>query len=202
MNMKKLNLVCIFTAVLALLTITFNQAAFAQKAGKKRNDLTGTWLLNLQFDEPANLKAEDAAKAQRLTKSFSHATTRAAELELVPQVNTLAPFTTIETFHSDGTFAENSLVDYFPPSTTPGRGAWERIGDGEFSLTLYGVLIGSTVDAEFQGMYRERVRIKTDATGDLFSGNATVEIYDPVGNFVFSFDGTFQGRRASLAPAP
>jgi hypothetical protein len=114
--------------------------------------------------------------------------------------NTQAPFTGVETFHSDGTVAEVSITDYIPPQATPGLGLWERTGEGEFALNFYGVVIGSTINPEFQGTYKVLSKLTTNNKGDEFNGPAKIEIFDPAGNLVVTLDATAQGRRAVLEP--
>jgi hypothetical protein len=186
--------------ILAVLTAVLSSVAFAQERAsnkvnvKKRDDLTGVWLVNLDCGCGSPSSNGNAATLERLSQMQ-----KANPVESARPV-TLAPFNTVETFHADGTFAENSLIDYIQPQGTPGRGLWERNGNGEFNLTLYAVLIGSAANPEFQGTYRVRSRITTNELGDQFSGTGRVEIFDPSGNLVFSFDTPVQGRRAPLDP--
>jgi hypothetical protein len=57
--------------------------------------------------------------------------------------------------------------------------------------------------AEARGGFASKRRAeRTDDWGDQFNGTALVEVYDTAGNFVFAFDGTYQGRRATIALAP
>jgi len=172
------------------------------KGAKKQIDLTGTWLVNINFnlgDAAANPAASKFLRMARTHTPASQAEDVAVPLDAAP---TQAPFNTLFTFHSEGTFAENSQIDFVAPPGTPGRGLWEKLGDGEFSVTGYGVLIDGFDTAGFAGTYRERARLKVNSSANQFTGTAFVEIFDTAGNFVFSFDGTYEGRRATLLPAP
>jgi hypothetical protein len=158
----------------------------AQPPVKKRNDLTGVWLVNVQINEPpANIKAQLSGKTFQLPQTLSSA-------------NSLAPFTAVETFHSDGTFIENSLADYLTPQTTPGHGLWLLTGNGEFTLTFYGVTIVSVTNPDFQGNFKLRSKLTTNEAGDQFTGPLKIDIFDVNGTLLFSLDGTVQGRRAVL----
>jgi hypothetical protein len=199
--MKKLFLAFILTIVSALLTtnaqaqtsemqrgenLQVENNAVAQAPVKKRNDLTGMWLVNVQVIEPGGrVKGELFSKAFQLPQASAG-------------TNSLAPFVATETFHSDGTFIENSLADYIAPQATPGQGLWALTGNGEFTLTFYGVLIGSVSDPQFQGTYKVRSKLTTNEVGDQFSGPFKIDIFDANGNLLFSLDGNAQGRRAAL----
>ena len=186
--------------VMAMAISSPAQTAFGKS--KKQTDLTGTWLVNIHFnlgDAAANPAAGKFLRMARTHTPASPAETTAVPLDTAP---TQAPFNTLFTFHSEGTFAENSQIDFLPPPGTPGRGLWEKISNSEFSVTGYGVLIDGFDTAGFAGTYRERARLLVNGSADQFTGTALVEIFDAAGNFVFSFDGTYEGRRATLLPAP
>src|SRR5205085_11577328 len=100
------------------------------------------------------------------------------------------------------TFIATPFEDYIAPQATPGQGLWALTGNGEFALTFYGVLIGSVTDPQFQGTYKVRSKLTTNEAGDQFSGPFKIDVFDPSGNFLFSLDGTVQGRRAALEPLP
>lgn len=171
------------------------------KGAKKQAELTGTWLVNIHFN--FGDAAANPAASKFLRVAGAH--TPASQPQAVAPVDTAptqAPFNTLFTFHSEGTFAENSQIDFAAPPGTPGRGLWEKLGDGEFSVTGYGVLIDGFDTAGFAGTYRERARLKLNGSADQFTGTAFVEIFDATGNFAFSFDGTYEGRRATLLPVP
>ena len=195
MKTKKIYFAAALTLITALLTMTAIAQTIASRRkekdsvsimAKKRNDLTGTWLVNVQVDEgAANIKPEIASKFSQMIQGQAGAITQ-------------APFTGVEAFHSDGTFLELSLTDYIPPQATPGLGLWERTGEGEFAVNFYSVFIGSTVNPEFQGTYKVISKLTTNNKGDEFSGPAKIEIFDPAGNLVFTLDATAQGRRAVI----
>jgi hypothetical protein len=160
----------------------------AVQVPKKRNDLTGVWLVNVQENaSTANLKSESFSQAFQIPQAASGA-------------GALAPFTSLNTFHTDGTFIEGSLADYFPPQGTPGQGLWARTGEGEFNLTFYGVLYGSSNNPQFQGTYRVRSRIITNEAGDQFSAPGKIDIFGPNGNLLFTFDSFASGKRADIVP--
>src|SRR5689334_12444977 len=95
----------------------------AQAPIKKRNDLTGVWLVNVQETGPtAEGKPEIFAERMQMP-------------QMPANLSALTPFTSLNTFHADGIFIENSLADYLPPQGTPGQGLWARIVEGEFNLT-------------------------------------------------------------------
>lgn len=202
--MKRYGLALLITGVAVLMTTISNtNNAFAGKATKLRNDLTGAWLVGVHFDVDANnVNSEVAGRFARMAQALAHTSPQAPTTTAEQTPATLPPFDAVETFNADGCFAENSLADYFAPPTTPGRGLWARTGEGQFLLTIYGVLTGGFDNPEFQGTYRETSMITTNGSGDQFTATAHVEIYDPSGNFVFAFDGTVQARRAILVPTP
>ncbi len=197
MHRKSLYFALLLALSAALLTTTSlaqEKLGITKAAAKKRNDLTGTWLVNLDCGCGSASPNANSAMIEKFSQLQKANTLERSE------VATLAPFNTVETFHADGTFAENSLVDYIAPQGTPGRGLWERTGNGEFALTFYAVLIGSSTNPQFQGTYRVRSKLFTNEAGDQFSGTGRVEIFDPEGNLIFSFDAPVQGRRAPLEP--
>ena len=187
MNIKRFSFSLIAAVFVAMLSTT----TFAQDQKiSSRNDITGTWLVNVQLDAAtANINVDVIKKFPKPAQMLSGESTQ-------------APFTIVETFHSDGTFSENSLLDYLPPQSTPGLGVWERTGMREFASTLYAVIIGSSSNPEFQGTLRVRSKLTLNQRGDQFSGTGRAEIFDPDGNLVFSFDGPVEGRRAAVIPLP
>lgn len=195
MKTKKIYFAAALTLVTALLTMTAiaqNMASRREEKdsisimAKKRNDLTGAWLVDVQVnEEAAGIRPELAGKISQMIR---------AQADSAAQ----APFTGVEAFHSDGTVLELSLTDYIPPQATPGLGLWERTGEGEFAVNFYAVLIGSTVNPEFQGTYKVISKLTTNNKGDEFSGPAKIEIFDPAGNLAFTLDATAQGRRAVI----
>jgi hypothetical protein len=197
MKTQKIYFAAALTLVVALLTMTaIAQSIESHRNGKdsvsimakKRNDLTGTWLVDVQITgEAANAAPEMSGKFSRMIRGLA-------------DTGTQAPFTGVETYHSDGTVAELTLADYLPPQATPGLGLWERTGEGEFAVNFYGVVIGSTVNPEFQGTYKVVSKLTTNNKGDEFSGPAKVEIFDPSGNLALTLDAIAQGRRAVLEP--
>jgi hypothetical protein len=204
MNLKK-QIIALFTVVIiAGLTVGSPAQNLSGKAAKKRNDLTGTWLVNIEFNFGDT--AADSAAASKFGSKFlrmARTVPPTAQAQSPADTPTQAPFNTLITFHTDGTFTENSQLDYAPPPpTTPGHGVWEKSGDGEFAATLYGVAIDGFDTANLAGTYRERIRLNTNSAGDQFTGTAAVEIFDTTGALVFSFTGTFEGRRAEIVPAP
>jgi hypothetical protein len=115
---------------------------------------------------------------------------------------TLAPFDGTETFHDDGTFAENSITDYLAPVGTPGRGEWTKTADREFALTFYGVLFVSFDNPTVIGTYKLRSKITLDQSGMTFNAPALIDIFDPAGNLTVSIPAAAQGRRAAVELLP
>ncbi len=111
-------------------------------------------------------------------------------------------FMAVHSFHADGTFAENSLLDFIPPLSTPGRGAWVRTGDREFAVTFFGVIVGTIDKPEFQGTFKARWRVRLNETGEEISGPAKTEIFDAKGKLVAAFDLVGQGKRVHVEPLP
>jgi hypothetical protein len=170
---------------LSSLAQTRAESATVKPAKRKLNDITGTWLVTVAVDEAS--AANLPAAARRFVRESA---------------TTLAPFNGTETFHDDGTFAENSLADYLPPVGTPGRGEWTKTADHEFALTFYGVTFVSFSDPTVIGTYRVRSKIILDQSGLTFNAPALIDIFDPAGNPVVSIPATAQGRRATLEPLP
>src|SRR2546423_12798509 len=174
MILKRTCIVTILAALLAALPMSsFAQerepreqsAAAVKPAKRKLNDITGTWLFTLAISDAA--AAADCPRAAR---------------RFVRAAATQPSFDGMETFHEDGTFAENSLTDYLPPVGTPGRGEWVRTGDREFALTFYGVLFVSFDNPTVIGTYKVRSKFTLGASGTTFTAPAVIDIFDPAGN--------------------
>lgn len=190
MNIVKLfRALCAASIFLLLLSLTAAAQTPADDARTKNSDkatdITGTWLVNLNINGPAN----DSAASQRQTQQSSGARTQ-------------APFIAVETFHSDGTFTETSLTDFLPPAGPPGQGVWAKSGAREFALTIYGVTVGDVTNPQFQGTYKVRSKLTLNRAGEEFSGPFVIEIYDTTGALIFTLEGTAQGRRARVEPLP
>lgn len=170
---------------LASLAQTRPESAAAKPAKRKLNDITGTWLFTITVDDAA---------AANLPAAARHFVRESA--------TTLAPFDGTETFHDDGTFAENSITDYLAPVGTPGRGEWTKTADHEFALTFYGVIFVSFSDPTVLGTYKVRSKITLDQSGMTFNAPALIDIFDPAGNLSVSIPATAQGRRAVLETLP
>ena len=112
------------------------------------------------------------------------------------------PYVAVETFHSDGSFTENSLTDFIPPQATPGHGMWEKTGDREFALTIYGVLVGNVSNPDFGGTYKVRSKLTLNRAGGEFSGPFILDIFDPAGTLVVTLDGTARRPCAVSEPLP
>ena len=175
-------------AALVLVALTM-LAGTALGQNTKTDDLTGTWLATIEF--PGGATTDNAKLAAEFPQMFRLPTTQ-------------APFTLVEAFHSDGTYAEHSLFDFIPPpQSTPGLGVWERTKGRVFAATHYGVIIGSSNNADFEGTYRTRQKLTLSRDGERFTGTGRIEVFDPSGNLIFALDGiTVEGRRAKVAPLP
>jgi hypothetical protein len=188
MNVKRFKLglmsgAMIIALAAAIMAQTTTESKSQLKTSGKKGDITGTWLVNL------NVNGGAAAAFSQTTESLSSAAVQ-------------APFIALETFHSDGTFIETSLIDYIAPQGPPGQGVWEKTGSREFALTIYGVIIGTVTNPQFEGTYKVRSRLTLNNTGEEFSGPFKIEIFDPAGNSITTLDGTAQGRRAKLETLP
>jgi hypothetical protein len=185
----------IYSILIATLFLTvFSIGAEAQSkdfTSLQSADITGTWLLDIECD------CGSAAKANLpLLSKF------AAMQKALTEPDSLEPFNAVSTFNSDGTFSENTFVDYVPPQATPARGVWERTGARQFAITFYGVIYGSSAEPEFQGTYKVRWKVSINQRGDRLSGPYLADIYAPDGSAVFSFGGTAEGRRAKVERLP
>ena len=179
-------LIAVMLVALPLSSFAQTRAESAVKPAKRKlNDITGTWLFTITVDDAtaANLPAV----ARRFVRESA---------------TTLTPFDGVETFHDDGTFAENSITDYLAPVGTPGRGEWTKTADREFALTFYGVTFVSFSDPTVIGTYRVRSKITLDQSGLTFNAPALIDIFDPAGNPVVSIPATAQGRRATIETLP
>jgi hypothetical protein len=170
---------------LASLAQTRAESATVKPAKRKLNDIAGTWLFTISVDEAA--AASLPASARRFVRESA---------------TTLTLFDGVETYHDDGTFAENSITDYLAPVGTPGRGEWTKTADHEFALTFYGVTFVSFSDPTVIGTYRVRSKITLDQSGMTFNAPALIDIFDPAGNLSISIPATAQGRRATLELLP
>lgn len=187
MNIRKLFCALCAVALAAVLALAAAAQTTSDDAKSKNSDksadIAGTWLVNL------SLNSDAANASQRQPINFFGARSQ-------------APFTAVETFHTDGSFIETSLTDYQPPAGPPGQGLWAKTGAREFALTIYGVTVGDVTNPQLQGTYKVRSKLTLNRGGDEFGGPFVIEIYDPSGALAFTLEGTAQGRRARLDPLP
>jgi hypothetical protein len=185
----------ILIAALFLTVLNFAAAAQAKELVPPQGagtDVTGTWLFDLECS------CEGLAARGSLPMAVN-----------LPQIarsltdpDNQAPFNAVGTFNSDGTFAENTFVEYLAPQTTAARGVWEKVSSRQVAVTLYGIIIGSSAQPEFQGTYRVRWNLFVNQRADRLSGPYTVDIFAPDGSLLFSFNGTSEGRRARSERLP
>ena len=82
-------------------------------------------------------------------------------------------------------------------STT--HGAWNRISDTEFGLTLIGFAFDEA--GKFLATQRIRAVLEVNETGETFTGSATTEFVGADGNLVASVSNTVQGSRILVEAA-
>ncbi len=185
--MRKIYSLLIAALFLTVLNIAAPAQAKELAAPQTPAEVTGTWLFDLEC-------ACDGLSAKGNLPMAIDLPEIARSLE---GANTQAPFNAVGTFNADGTFAENTFVEYLSPQTTAARGVWEKVSARQVAVTLYGIVIGSSGQPEFQGTYRVRWNLYFNQRADRLSGPYTVDVYAPDGSLIFSFNGTSEGRRAT-----
>lgn len=100
----------------------------------------------------------------------------------------IPPFLTFSTFGRGGTFLESTQ-----PGQGPGHGVWRRTGGSEFVLTFEKILLSP--EGNFAGTLKVREAIRLSAIADSYTGDATVEVFDPSGHLVGSFCAKTQATR-------
>lgn len=100
----------------------------------------------------------------------------------------IPPFVTFSTWGINGTFVESTQ-----PGQGPGHGVLRRTSEREFVITFQKLLFGA--DGAVSGTLKVRELVRLDAGGDSFTGNATVDVFDPSGQRLASFCAKTQGTR-------
>jgi len=104
-------------------------------------------------------------------------------------------------FTSDG-IALSSVqaeVKLIGPVLTPAHGAWEQVGRRQFAFTSFGVLYDIQTGA-YQGSGKIRALVTIDRRGNLMTGTATVDIFDPDGNLIATFPHALNFTRIKVEP--
>ena len=79
-------------------------------------------------------------------------------------------------------------------------GAWTRISDHLFSLTVLGFVYDEK--GQYQAIRKIRATISLSDSLDEFSGDGEADIFDPAGNVVATISGlTVRGKRIRVEPA-
>jgi len=124
----------------------------------------------------------------------------------------LPPFKELMTFTLNGEVMESRrlyvpFTPFGPVLETPGHGAWERTGHGEFAVTFMFLVQAAPnnpifVQGDDLGTDNIRMRLTLDASGESFTGIFMSTAHDPDGNAVFTATGTVVGTRLHAQPLP
>jgi hypothetical protein len=111
------------------------------------------------------------------------------------------PFRGLITFSEGGGMIASAQGDNLINAgslATPGHGAWSRTGNREFLFTFVQILYNA--DGEHDGMIRIRHTATMNKSGNAWTGQLTLEVFDPGDNLVFT--GTGSGTATRIVPLP
>jgi Tetratricopeptide repeat len=112
-----------------------------------------------------------------------------------------APFVAFHTFMGGGAMPETNQFDGAVEGGVrqmPGHGVWRRTGSHTFNHTFEKLL--SDTAGNFVARVKIREMIELNSKLDSYSGVATVNVFDPAGNLLFSSCATTQATR--MVPEP
>ena len=103
-------------------------------------------------------------------------------------------------FVSVATIMPGGVLVNTAPDTPLGHGAWGRIGDRDYAITI----VHPDFDGEggLEGMVTVRATVALGPGGDTFSGPFVAEVADLAGNVLVAFGGTAAGRRIAVGLMP
>ena len=107
----------------------------------------------------------------------------------------------LTTFTVDGTALSTNTVlgTGSTPAGSPHHGSWVRIGDRQFSATVFFVRPLGPM-GQFMGTSRIRQTITVNQTLDAYSAQQVQDVFDPSGILVSSTPRMRQGARLRIAP--
>ena len=109
-------------------------------------------------------------------------------------------FVGLGTFSADGTLTNISSVSLGSPHESPGYGQWVRTGPDTYAVTFFTI----TADDAGHHILTSKVRstIRLAVSGDEFTGDFQVDVYDPSGLLLGSDTGIVTGTRIRVEPLP
>jgi hypothetical protein len=113
----------------------------------------------------------------------------------VNSVAGLPPFGAMTSFASGGTMVTSASIDLTPQFlSTPGYGAWERTGEGQYRGRFEFFTFGSGGVPAGSG----EVRLTILVEGNHQHGPLALTIFDPAGHVVLTTSGTFEATRIQV----
>ena len=112
----------------------------------------------------------------------------------------VAPFVGLGTFSADGGVTNISSVSLASPLESPGYGQWTMTAPGTYAVTFLTI----TADAAGHHILTSKVRanLRMGASGDEFTGDFQVDVFDPSGLLLGSDTGIVTGTRIKVEPLP
>ena len=98
------------------------------------------------------------------------------------------------TFHQGGTMMDGTTTP--PALRTAGQGVWEHVSDNTYAFRLKAFSFNA--QNVFTGWTIIAGELTVDHTGDVFTGPATVQVYDPNGNLLSTLCADSTGTRFEL----
>ena len=110
----------------------------------------------------------------------------------VQTITGLPPFGSLTSFASAGTLVTSASIDLTTQfASTPGYGAWTRIGDGQYRAKFEFFTFDSSRNPSGSGL----VRLKISVDGDRQRGPVTLTLFDLAGSVLVTTSGTFDATR-------
>jgi hypothetical protein len=110
----------------------------------------------------------------------------------------LPPFLGLGTFTADGGVINTTSLSLSTPLESPGHGRWVQTGPRTFAITF------ATLSADSAGTLlwtsKVRARVRLTQSGDEFTGEFTVELFEPNGSLIASDSGTVHSTRINVEP--
>jgi hypothetical protein len=110
------------------------------------------------------------------------------------------PFVGLGTFSSDGTLTNISSLSLGTNYESPGHGLWVKTGTNTYAITFF--TIASNAAGQHIFTFKVRSSVHLSVSGDEFTGDFQVDVYDASGVFLGSDTGTVTGTRIKVEPLP
>jgi hypothetical protein len=154
-----------------------------------------TLTIALAWSALAAAQSGKAAKINDLTGTWL--TTNSASGPGAPP----GPFLALNTFTKDGNIiAPNQGESACCPLNTPAQGRWKKIGARTFAITF--IAINYNPDASLAGLLKVRQTITLNGSSTEFNATGIVDVTDPGGNPLATFQVATHGLRIEVEPLP